>query len=120
MGNLNYRVVIFLFAFVFGMVFSIPSLTQSEEGKKITLGLDLQGGLHMLLSVKSEVAVESKVKSIGTTIKYKLDDEDIIFDDLKIENGVVKFEVLDKDDLPKVTKILKDDFKDISVKQNGM
>ncbi len=120
MGTLNYRVVIFLFAFVFGVVFSIPSLTQSQEGKKITLGLDLQGGLHMLLSVKSEVAVESKVKSIGTTIKYKLDDEDIIFDDLKIEDGTVKFEVLDKDDLPKVIKILKDDFKDISVKQNGM
>jgi len=63
MGKLNYRVVVFFFAFLFGVVFSIPSLTQSEEsnttGKKITLGLDLQGGLHMLLSVKTEVALES-------------------------------------------------------------
>jgi len=120
MGTLNYRVVIFAFAFLFGVVFSIPSLTQSQEGKKITLGLDLQGGLHMLLSVKTDVAVESKVKSIGTTIKYKLDDEDIIFDDLKIDGKSVKFEILDKDDLPKVTKLLKDEFKDISVKQDGM
>jgi len=120
MGTLNYRVVIFAFAFLFGIVFSIPSLTQSQEGKKITLGLDLQGGLHMLLSVKTDVAVESKVKSIGTTIKYKLDDEDIIFDDLKIDGKSVKFEVLDKDDLPKVTKLLKEDFKDIAVKQDGM
>ncbi len=52
MGKLNYRVVIFIFAFIFGVVFSIPSLLQSDAGKKITLGLDLQGGLHMLLSVK--------------------------------------------------------------------
>jgi len=120
MGKLNYRVVIFLFAFLFGVVFSIPSLVQSEEGKKITLGLDLQGGLHMLLSVKSEVAVESKLKSVGTTIKYKLEDEDIIFDNLKIEDGTVKFELLDKDDLPKVQEVLKEDFGDIVVKQDGL
>jgi preprotein translocase subunit SecD len=102
------------------VVFSIPSLVQSEEGKKITLGLDLQGGLHMLLSVKSEVAVESKLKSVGTTIKYKLEDEDIIFDNLKIEDGTVKFELLDKDDLPKVQEVLKEDFGDIVVKQDGL
>ena len=120
MNSLNYRVVIFFFAFVFGVVFSIPSLIQSEDGKKITLGLDLQGGLHMLLSVKSDVAVESKVKSIGTTIKYNLEDKDIIFDDLKIDSGVVSFEILDKDDLPKVKKILADDFKDLTLKQDGV
>jgi len=120
MNSLNYRVVIFLFAFVFGVVFSIPSLIQSEEGKKITLGLDLQGGLHMLLSIKSEVAVESKVKSIGTTVKYELEGEDIIFDELKIEDGKVSFEILDKDDLTKVDEILKEEFSDITVSKNGM
>jgi preprotein translocase subunit SecD len=120
MNSLNYRVVIFLFAFVFGVVFSIPSLTQSEEGKKITLGLDLQGGLHMLLSVKSEVAVESKLKSIGTTVKYELEGDDIIFDELKIEDGKVTFEILDKDDLPKVDKILKEEFKDVTFSKKGM
>ncbi|MCH9740506.1 MAG: protein translocase subunit SecD [Epsilonproteobacteria bacterium] len=120
MANLNYRVVIFLFALIFGVVFSIPSLTQSEEGKKITLGLDLQGGLHMLLSVKSEVAVESKVKSIGTSIKYNLEDNEIIFDELKVDNGVVSFELLDNEDLAKVTKLLAEEFKGISVKQDGL
>jgi preprotein translocase subunit SecD len=120
MNSLNYRVVIFLFAFVFGLVFSIPSLTQSEEGKKITLGLDLQGGLHMLLSVKSEVAVESKLKSIGTTVKYELEGDDIIFDELKIEDGKVTFEILDKDDLPKVDKIIEEEFKDNTINKNGM
>ena len=120
MNSLNYRVVIFLFAFIFGVVFSIPSLTQSEEGKKITLGLDLQGGLHMLLSIKSEVAVESKIKSIGTTVKYELEGEDVIFDDLKIEDEKVRFEILDKDDLTTVDKILKEEFKDITISKNGM
>ncbi len=74
----------------------------------------------MLLSVKSDIAVESKLKSIGTTLKYKLEDEDIIFDSLKIADGVVSFELLDKDDLPKLEEILKEDFKDISIKRDGL
>jgi len=120
MGRLNYRVVIFFFAFLFGVIFSIPSLIQSDEGKKITLGLDLQGGLHMLLSVKSDVAVESKLKSIGTSIKYNLEKEEIIFDELRIDNGVVSFEILDSDDLPKVTKLLAEEFKGVHSTQKGM
>ncbi len=120
MGTLNYRVVIFLFAFIFGVVFSIPTLIQSEEGKKITLGLDLQGGLHMLLSVKTEVALESKLKSTATSIKYILEDEDIVFDDLKIDSDRVSFELLDEDDVTKVDKLLKEDFKGIVINKSGM
>ena len=119
MGTLNYRVVIFAFAFIFGVVFSIPSLIQSDSGKKITLGLDLQGGLHMLLSVKTDVALESKLKSIGTSVKYTLENEDIVFDDLKIDSDKVSFEVLDKDDIPKVDKLLAKDFKDIVLTKKG-
>lgn len=120
MGKLNYRIVIFFFAFLFGVIFSIPTLTQSDEGKKITLGLDLQGGLHMLLSVKSEVAVESKLKSIGTSIKYNLEEEEVIFDDLRIGKGMVRFEILDKDDLPKVSKLLTEEFTGVQANQNGL
>ncbi|MBD3793528.1 MAG: protein translocase subunit SecD [Campylobacterales bacterium] len=120
MGKLNYRIVIFFFAFLFGVIFSIPTLTQSDEGKKITLGLDLQGGLHMLLSVKSEVAVESKLKSIGTSIKYNLEEEEVIFDDLRIGQGMVRFEILDKDDLPKVSKLLAEEFTGVQANQNGL
>jgi len=120
MGKLNYRVVLFAFAFLFGIVFSIPSLTQSEEGKKITLGLDLQGGLHMLLSVKTEVALESKMKSIGTTVKYNLEKEDIVVEDLKIDNGKVVFELLDPADKPKVDEMLVDEFKEVSIKKSAL
>jgi len=120
MKNLNYRVVVFLFAFIFGVVFSIPTLIQSEEGKKITLGLDLQGGLHMLLSVKTEVALESKLKSTATSIKYVLEDEDIVFDDLKIDSDKVSFELLDGDDAAKVDALLAKDFKGIVINKTGI
>ena len=70
MHFLNYRLVIFLLVTVFGIVFSIPSFLQTDDGKKISLGLDLQGGLHMLLGVQTEKAVEGKIKSVAATVKY--------------------------------------------------
>ena len=105
--KLNYRIVIFALAIVFGVVFSIPSLLQTEGGKKITLGLDLQGGLHMLLGVKTEEATKSRIKSITASIKHFAERNDIIIDGLTYDESGVRFEVLDKDDMPKVQEFLK-------------
>ncbi len=112
---LNYRVIIFTFAFIFGVVFSIPSLTQSESGKKIALGLDLQGGLHMLLGVKTDEAIKSHIKSLAGSIKYTLDKEEIIFDELKIEDGVISFEILDTDEKAKTSKLLKEELTGVTI-----
>ena len=76
--KLNYRIVIFAFAIVFGLFFSAPSLLQMQDGKKVTLGLDLQGGLHMLLGVKTEEATKSRIKSIAASIKNFSDRKDIL------------------------------------------
>ena len=117
---LNYRVIIFAFAFIFGVIFSIPSLIQSESGKKITLGLDLQGGLHMLLGVKTDEAIKSHIKSLAGSIKYTLDKEEIIFDELKIEDDLISFEILDKDEKLKTDKLLKDELKGVNITSKGL
>jgi len=86
----------------------MPSLMQTQEGKKITLGLDLQGGLHMLLGVKTEEAVKSHIKSIASSIKRFTQRNEILVDNFSFdENGVV-FNVLDTDEIPKVQKYLKE------------
>ena len=121
MKRLNFRVILFVFALIFGVVFSIPSLTQSDSGKKITLGLDLQGGLHMLLGIKSEVAIKSRVKSMAATIKYVFDDEEIIYDDIRIlDDDGVSFELLDEDDTKKAKELLSKEIEGIVLTQEGL
>ena len=115
----NYRLIIFILSIIFGVVFSIPSFLQTESGKKISLGLDLQGGLHMLLGVKTEEAVTSKIKSIATSIKYFADDEEVLIEDLSIKENTVQFTVLDKDELPKVDKML-DEIKGLNVTKDDI
>lgn len=105
--KLNYRVVILIIATIFGLVYSIPSFTQSDEGKKITLGLDLQGGLHMLLGVKTEEAVDSQLKSIASGLKHFSERNDILLDGISVQDDAVAFELLDNDDATAMDEHLK-------------
>ena len=120
MGKLNYRVVIFALAFLFGVVFSIPSLLQSDSGKKITLGLDLQGGLHMLLGIKTQEALKSYTKSLASTAKFELDKKDIVIDNIEFKDNSFSFEVLDEDEVQNGLKLLQENLKEnkISVDKN--
>ncbi|MDY3112694.1 MAG: protein translocase subunit SecD, partial [Helicobacter sp.] len=54
----NTKLFFFFVATLFGILLSIPSFFQTQ-GPKITLGLDLQGGLNLLLGVKTEEAIKS-------------------------------------------------------------
>ena len=115
MKILNYRFVVFLFCIFFGIFLSLPSFFQDLGGKKISLGLDLQGGLHMLLGVNTPEAVNSKMKSIATSIKYFTQKEDILIEELKINDNVVNFLVLDSDEISKVNEML-NEIKGIDIK----
>jgi preprotein translocase subunit SecD len=103
--KLNYRILVFAAAILFGLFFSAPSLLQTEKGAKITLGLDLQGGLHMLLGVKTEEAVKSRLKSVASSIKHYTDRNDILIDELNANDERISFLLLDEDDMPKMQKL---------------
>lgn len=106
MKILNFRFVLFFIAFLFGAILSAPSLLNSESGSKVSLGLDLQGGLHLMLGVKTKEAIKSKIKSIASSIKYFCEDEDILIDELRVKDFEIKFSLLDEDEKSRVDKML--------------
>ncbi len=105
--KLNFRLVLLIIATVFGIIFSLPSLTQSERGAKVTLGLDLQGGLHMVLGVKLDEAVTSQLKSVASGIGRYAENNDIVIDALSAHHDSVTFELLDEDEATKLDEYLK-------------
>ncbi len=114
MKKLNYRLVIFTLAAIFGIVFTIPSFINKDP--KINLGLDLQGGMYLVLGVKGEEAVKSKIKTTASTIKYITDKKELFIDNLKTGKNSIKFELIDKDDQTKLDDELKN-IKGIQVKK---
>ena len=78
--------------------------------EKISLGLDLQGGMHLLLEVKVEKAVEASLERLADDIKRDIFDDDLELDRIKAiyEDRRVNVRMVDKLDLPPVKKILDD------------
>lgn len=105
--KLNYRILIFIGAILFGLFFSAPSLLQLQDGKKVTLGLDLQGGLHMLLGVKTDEAIKSRIKSIAASVKHYSEKNDILIDSLEFDNETVVITLLDKDEIKTIESYLR-------------
>lgn len=78
--NLGWRAGIAAFLIVMAFVYLIPSLSKDLPPwwtwplpkKQIVLGLDLQGGMHLVLEVEAEKAVESNLERVVEEIRREL------------------------------------------------
>ena len=118
-SKITYRLVIFVVVLIFGMVFSLPSFFQLEKGAKINLGLDLQGGLYMLLGVDNEEAIKSKLKSIASSLSYSINKENILIDKLITHDESIEFTLLDEDDVSKI-EVLLAEFDGLDIQRNDL
>lgn len=107
-SRISYRLIVFMLVLVLSIIFSIPSLFQTQSGKKINLGLDLQGGLYMLLGVDNDEAIKSKIKSIASALNYEITKQEMLVDNLKINGEFIEFDVYDENDKQKIDLVLKD------------
>lgn len=117
--KITYRLIVFIAVFIFGIAFSLPSFLQSERGAKINLGLDLQGGLYMLLGVDNEEAVKSKIKSVASSLNYSINKENILIDQLVVKDDSLEFSLLDEGDMAK-TQALLDEIKGLKVQKENL
>ncbi|PAF48682.1 protein-export membrane protein SecD [Helicobacter sp. 12S02232-10] len=102
---LNPRLVIFILAIIFGVGLSLPSLFHIK-GPQISLGLDLQGGLNLLLGVKTQEAIKSKYSSIASSINYEAKKSNILLDGIHSDSESVTFDLIDTDEASNLSDIL--------------
>ena len=103
--GINFRLLSLIGAAIFGIFFSLPSFFDIQ-GRKITLGLDLQGGLNLLLGVKSEEAVNAKLSSLASSIKFESENKKLLVDSIKMRANKLTFEVLNPQDKPEIQAML--------------
>ncbi|HDM09394.1 MAG TPA: protein translocase subunit SecD [Desulfobacteraceae bacterium] len=90
-SKLTWRVVIIVFTVLGALIYLIPSISQKlppwwskiMPTEKIHLGLDLQGGMHLVLEVEAIKAVESDVERIVEELKHDLRKNKFRYQDLK-------------------------------------
>ena len=103
----NSKLFFFILAIIFGVILSIPSFFQTQ-GPKIILGLDLQGGLNLLLGVKTQEAIKTRYSSLASQINYYALEEQILLDGLSVQNENISFELLDANEKSKIEEYLKE------------
>ena len=58
-----------------GIIYALPNVINSDNGaaflpgKKVNLGLDLQGGSHLLLRVDIDAVKKERLENLGETIR---------------------------------------------------
>ncbi len=87
-SNLRWKIPLILLV-VLGAVFLAYPLKD-----KISLGLDLQGGMHLVLEVQTEKAVEAGLDRRADDIKRALEDDAIEVDRLKVDQATARIKIL--------------------------
>ena len=123
--NIKVRGIVTLVIIATALFFLMPSITQkipsvwSNNTEKIHLGLDLQGGMHLVLEVETEKAVESAMERISNELKETLMEKRVRFKHLGRESGAITtLELPDKEASSQLEKILKNDFPSLYIKHS--
>ncbi len=86
---------------------------------KIQLGLDLQGGTHLLLDVKLDDAVKNALGRRADDLKRELKDGKIAFSDVSVAGDAVQVKLADRHDRSAFEDIVARDFTDMALSSSS-
>ena len=96
--------------------FEMPDqLKQWMPGSKIQLGLDLQGGTHLLMAVKLDEAVKTQLKRRGDDLKKELKDNKLEADITQDKNGNLLVALKGNSDSSTFSDIVQKTFPDLTI-----
>jgi len=112
----RWQIVLIILACVLGLGFATPNLLSDKQvasipsflpHKKINLGLDLQGGAHLLLQVDVDYVFREYIASIADSVRGELREGRIRFAGLRVESRTVRFRVRNTADIEKTRERLR-------------
>ena len=85
-----------------GVVYAAPNLLTGDNfsSKKINLGLDLQGGAHLLMRADLPAIVAERMNDMAENLRLSMREERVRFRHLKAHSDMVTFAIRAPDDLP--------------------
>ncbi|MCM2283805.1 MAG: protein translocase subunit SecD [Desulfobacula sp.] len=95
MKPFTFKILLSIGVILASIVWMMPTFYNIWPHKKINLGLDLQGGMHLVLEVQSIKAVETEVERIIQEIKRQLREDEVKHSGISRQNDnsiLAKFE----------------------------
>ncbi len=122
--SIKFRAALSAAVLLVAIFYLLPSLTENLPSlwkdhltkEKIHLGLDLQGGTHLVLEVDTEKAVESSLERTANNFKEILMENKVRFRSLERKKGnVLSIEMHEGAPASGLDKILKEQFTDLEI-----
>jgi preprotein translocase subunit SecD len=119
MEGLRWRTSLAIFGVALAIVWTLPNLIQMGEKfwwpskQKLNYGLDIQGGLHLVMGADVDGVVRESVTRLMTSIREEMTKDQVPFKDVKSskpEQGEISIEVIEPAQIAKVEKFVSDKY----------
>ena len=87
--------------------------------KKINLGLDLQGGSHLLLEVQNEILIEEEINNLTIFFRQFIRDENLIINSININKQNIIINLNDIDDYNKIVSYGNKNFSNLEFRKDN-
>ena len=114
----KWKVGMVLITVIVGILFSLPNLFSDKFLKdsmpswlpsgKLVLGLDLQGGAHILLQVEEKGVIKERLEVLRGDVRSQLREDKIGYRGLAIKDGAVQVRIRDLGDMEAARKKLQE------------
>jgi protein-export membrane protein SecD len=117
----TWRLWAVLFVGILGVWFLAPTLIGTDDvpaflpQKRLNLGLDLQGGLHLELKVETQKAVENALSQQGEQLKRDLRDKRIRSRNFEIRPREIRVSVRGEEGADELTKLIEEEYPGMEV-----
>ena len=111
---------------VFSLLFSLTNFIDNKNAdllpnflnsNKIRLGLDLQGGSYLLLRVEIDEIKKERLDNLADEIRvaFRTSETKVGYKNLLIENGILKFSLINSNEFELANKLIEEIDKDLIV-----
>lgn len=117
MKTLSWRPISVLVVILTALIFVLPTLRPGTwPHKKINLGLDLQGGMHLILEVDTDKAVEDTIDRIAQELRTSLRKERVRVVGIdRVEKNRIAVRLQGEENIAQFNKLLDAEFKDLRI-----
>ncbi|MBW2175657.1 MAG: protein translocase subunit SecD [Deltaproteobacteria bacterium] len=117
MKTLSWRPISVLVVILTALIFVLPTLRPGTwPHKKINLGLDLQGGMHLILEVDTDKAVEDTIDRIAQELRTSLRKERVRVVGIdRVEKNRIAVRLQGEENIAQFNKLLDADFEDLRI-----
>jgi preprotein translocase subunit SecD len=118
MQSMKWRSLLYAAIIAVALVYLLPTFVTMPPGlekylpkDKIALGLDLQGGMHLVIEVDTEKALANNLERYASDLEEYLYNEKIPFDSIKVASGnVIEAIITEADAKEKMRQLLQKNF----------